>query len=262
MKQHLTIVTICLNDLQGLQETMDSVLNQKKLDFRSVQHLILDGGSVDGSVDYIRSLAAQHAHIAFISESDKGVYDAMNKGLFAADGKYVQFLNSGDRFISETALANFFAISENQPSAKPRMYAFAAVLEKDGKQSPIRSVPHNWVAHAFGVKPHCHQAMFFDTVTSKAMGGYSLDCSFAADFEYIVKLGLVCEVISLKEPLISYKSGGISHNRKSEIPLLLHEIRCRIFQLGRITSKIDLSFVRLLQAYRFLRVVLQRKDWT
>jgi glycosyltransferase involved in cell wall biosynthesis len=87
----LSIITINFNDKSGLKKTMDSVIAQSSKDF---EYIVIDGGSNDGSKELIESHANKLAY--WISEPDKGIYHAMNKGILAAKGEYCQFLNSGD----------------------------------------------------------------------------------------------------------------------------------------------------------------------
>ena len=94
-----TIITINYNNGKELRRTIESVINQS---FRDVEYIIIDGGSTDDSVDIIKQYAE---HIDFwISERDRGVYNAMNKGLGHAHGEYVNFMNSGDSFYSPHVL--------------------------------------------------------------------------------------------------------------------------------------------------------------
>lgn len=90
----LTIVTINRNDAVGLKKTLNSVKCQTSVDF---EHIIIDGASTDGSVEVIKEYAASLEDRAkWISEPDKGIYNAMDKGIGMASGQYLQFLNSGD----------------------------------------------------------------------------------------------------------------------------------------------------------------------
>lgn len=100
----LSIITINLNNREGLQRTIDSVICQT---FRDFEWIVIDGGSTDGS----RELIEQYAdHIAYwVSEPDKGIYNAMNKGIKVAKGEYLQFLNSGDWLYKNTTLGNCFS---------------------------------------------------------------------------------------------------------------------------------------------------------
>lgn len=90
----LSIITINRNNAAGLEKTMKSVLSQSCSDF---EYVVVDGASTDNSVDVIRRFAVQFGNrLKWISEPDKGIYNAMNKGIGMATGDYVQFLNSGD----------------------------------------------------------------------------------------------------------------------------------------------------------------------
>jgi len=91
----LSIVTINYNDLEGLKKTVGSVLSQTSTEF---EYIIIDGGSTDGSAEYIKDIAKKESkvNIKWISEKDKGIYNAQNKGISLSKGDYLQFLNSGD----------------------------------------------------------------------------------------------------------------------------------------------------------------------
>ncbi len=87
----LSIITINFNNADGLIKTIQSVINQSSADF---EYIVIDGGSSDGSKEVIQKYQDKIAY--WISEPDKGIYNAMNKGILAAKGEYLQFLNSGD----------------------------------------------------------------------------------------------------------------------------------------------------------------------
>ena len=90
----ISIITINYNNCEGLRRTIESVVNQTCRDF---EYIIIDGGSTDGSVDVIKRYADNIDY--WVSEPDKGIYNAMNKGIRMATGDYVQILNSGDMFV-------------------------------------------------------------------------------------------------------------------------------------------------------------------
>jgi len=100
----LSIITVNLNNRDGLQKTIDSVVAQT---FKDFEWIVIDGGSTDGSKELIEQYAEHFAY--WVSEPDKGIYNAMNKGIKVARGEYLQFLNSGDWLCDETALERCFA---------------------------------------------------------------------------------------------------------------------------------------------------------
>jgi len=94
-----TIITINYNNKDGLQKTIESVINQT---YSDIEYIIIDGGSTDGSVDTIKQYASKIDY--WISERDKGIYNAMNKGIAQAHGDYLNFMNSGDKFHTPNVL--------------------------------------------------------------------------------------------------------------------------------------------------------------
>lgn len=99
-----SLITINYNNRDGLQKTIDSVVAQT---FRDFEWIVIDGGSTDGSRELIEQFADHFAY--WVSEPDGGIYNAMNKGIDAAHGEYLQFLNSGDWLNAPTTLQEFFA---------------------------------------------------------------------------------------------------------------------------------------------------------
>lgn len=100
----LSIITINYNNAEGLKKTLASVAAQSVTEF---EHVVVDGASTDGSADIIREYAASASYpVRWVSEPDKGIYNAMNKGLRMASGEYVQVLNSGDIYASEHVVAD------------------------------------------------------------------------------------------------------------------------------------------------------------
>ena len=96
----LSIITINYNNLEGLKITIESVLSQSSKEF---EYIIVDGGSNDGSAEFISKCADDERiiKIKWVSEKDKGIYNAMNKGIRMAEGEYLQFLNSGDYLVGK-----------------------------------------------------------------------------------------------------------------------------------------------------------------
>lgn len=103
MSKKITIVTVCFNAELVLEQTMLSVLNQT---YKDIEYLLIDGGSKDGTLDIIKKYSDR---VRWISEPDKGIYDAMNKGIKMASGEWINFMNAGDRFASNDVLEKIFS---------------------------------------------------------------------------------------------------------------------------------------------------------
>lgn len=95
----ISVVTVCYNAAETIEGTMLSVINQT---YKNIEYIIIDGGSTDGTVDIIRKYADRIAY--WVSEPDKGIYDAMNKGIKVATGEWINFMNAGDRYAANDTL--------------------------------------------------------------------------------------------------------------------------------------------------------------
>lgn len=104
----ISVVTVCYNAVDCIEETMLSVLDQT---YPNIEYIVIDGGSSDGTADIIRKYADRLAY--WVSEPDKGIYDAMNKGIVAATGDYINFMNAGDRFADDSTLSRFVPCIDN-----------------------------------------------------------------------------------------------------------------------------------------------------
>ena len=107
----ISIITVCYNVAEELRLTMNSVLKQG---YSNIEYIVIDGGSSDRSRDVIKSfvepISELGGELKWLSESDNGIYDAMNKGLDRATGDWVLFMNAGDSFASESVLNDVFSI--------------------------------------------------------------------------------------------------------------------------------------------------------
>lgn len=103
MVKKITVVTVCFNAEKVLEQTMLSVLSQT---YKDIEYLVIDGGSKDGTLDIIKKYSDK---VKWISEPDKGIYDAMNKAIKMASGEWINFMNAGDCFASIDVLENVFS---------------------------------------------------------------------------------------------------------------------------------------------------------
>ena len=100
----LSIITINRNNAAGLEKTMLSVAAQT---CKEIEYIVVDGASTDESVEVVKKLEPQFAHLRWVSEPDSGIYDAMNKGIRMASGYYIQILNSGDCLAAAAVFPSF-----------------------------------------------------------------------------------------------------------------------------------------------------------
>jgi glycosyltransferase involved in cell wall biosynthesis len=148
MGPKISVVTVVYNGEAEIEQTVLSVLRQK---YRNIEYVLIDGQSTDGTMMLLEKYRNQVS--ALISEKDKGIYDAMNKGVSYCSGDWIIFLNSGDRFLSDDALSFFDKPIDSRADilygdALVQYHTFQKILPKE----PIENI---WKG-----MPFCHQATF------------------------------------------------------------------------------------------------------
>lgn len=174
-------ITICWNNLEGLQRSVDSLLAQSYTNWECV---IIDGDSKDGTKSYLESLLAQHSNIKGVSEPDKGIYDAMNKGLERmTECDYFCFLNSGDALFEGNTL-DLLNQRLNLEGVKDPSIVYGHTCEffADGKENIKRANTN--IDLGKGMFCH-HQSMFFHY--RYAALRYDVGYKLSADYDYIVR---------------------------------------------------------------------------
>lgn len=172
----ISVVTVCYNAVSEIEETMLSVLNQT---YPGVEYIVIDGGSTDGTVDIIKKYADRLAF--WISEPDKGIFDAMNKGALHATGEYINYMNAGDRFFDQNVITD---VIETLPTPVQPDVVYGDWLEKypDGYV-----ISHAKIENLKFTMALCHQAIFVKTSIMRSRP-FDLTFKFAADFNLLYQL--------------------------------------------------------------------------
>ena len=201
----LSIVTICYNNLNGLKATISSIDYQTP-----IQHIIIDGHSADGTVEYLSSLDNQK--ITWISEPDKGIYDAMNKGLNMAKGDYVIFMNAGDLFYNTHTIASISDILRNEEP--DILYGEAMYIDSHGNHLGLRSdittrqIPYtlHWRDMTGGMLV-CHQSF----IVRRSLAPPYIMNNLSADIDWQIKcLKSAVKARYYNQPICQYLIGGTS----------------------------------------------------
>lgn len=199
----LSIITVNLNNKGGLQKTIDSIVSQT---FKDFEWIVIDGGSTDGSKELIERFSN---HMSFgVSEPDKGIYNAMNKGIKVAKGEYVNFMNSGDCFAKDTVLEEIF----KNPHSADVLYGYMTRDTIDGEyvNLPLMKKKLTWMDFYYDGLPH--QSSFIKKQLFEKYGYYDEDLKAVSDWVFFVKLfvynHVTYEFIPLK--ISVYLSGGVS----------------------------------------------------
>jgi len=175
----VSIITVVYNAEEFLEETILSVLNQ---DYKNIEYIIIDGGSTDLTLDIIKKY---HEKIdIFVSEDDKGIFDAMNKGIGLANGEWLNFLNAGDLFFGNEVLTKIFEKKRTDTLflyGKVNYYSIEYYRNRSlGKKVSIRDFQTSF--------PICHQSMFFNKEIFNYFGRYDLSYKVTADYDLVIKI--------------------------------------------------------------------------
>lgn len=210
----LSVITVNLNNKEGLLNTINSVVGQI---YRDYEYIIIDGGSNDGSVDVIREYEDRISY--WVSEKDKGIYNAMNKAIDLVTGEYCIFMNSGDTFYSFDTLTEVFA-------QHPEEYIICGdtyTVEK------IKEAPEEITFEYLFSNSICHQCAFIKT---ELMAKYKYDEKYriVADRKFFLQALILenCSYRKLPITVVNYDIEGFSANNpvrsKLEYEAVLEEL--------------------------------------
>ena len=171
----VTIVTVCYNAESDIESTLLSVLGQT---YRNIEYIVVDGGSTDGTCDIIRNYSDRID--CFVSEPDRGVYDAMNKAAAMAKGEWILFMNSGDSFYSPNTVSDAFERDIDGDTGV--LYGDTIYSERD-RQTLVR----HGDLRVHSVMPACHQSIFCRTRLLKE-NPFNLKYKYAADYDFFYRL--------------------------------------------------------------------------
>ena len=201
MRKSISIVTINLNNKIGLEKTVQSVLSQT---YPLIEYIIIDGGSEDGSFEYLKSVKASIQY--FISEKDNGIYDAMNRAIEKAHGKWCIFLNAGDYFRSNESLARIF--SEAESETETDLFVFANYNEFDKTIKTYPKKISRYFLYRNGIN---HQGQLWKTDVIKKYLPFDLNYKILADQELLLRAFSSGITIKTSSSVgIVYKDMGLS----------------------------------------------------
>ncbi len=204
----VTVITIVYNNVTDIERTILSVINQS---YKNIEYIIIDGASTDGTLAIIKQYESKISN--WISEKDKGIYDAMNKGLAIAKGDYVLFMNSGDEIYNRSTVERIF---ESIPDADI-YYGETEMYDKNweslGRRRHEAPDKFNWRSFKFGMSVS-HQAIY---IKKEITVPYDEHYQLSADVDWIIKAAKKAK-LTVKVPgyVAKYLVGGISKKRQRE----------------------------------------------
>lgn len=202
-----SVVTVSYNSARTIRETIESVLEQS---YPNIEYIVVDGESVDGTVDIVKAYGRRIS--TFISEPDKGIYDAMNKGVRAATGDVVCMLNSDDVYASPSSVAQL--VERMESTGSDTVFADLVLVDPKDVTRIVRyydSSRFHPELLRYGWMP-AHPTFLAKRALYQTWGLYSLDYRIAADFEMMVRLfySAGASYAYLPEVVVRMRAGGAS----------------------------------------------------
>ena len=222
----ISIITATFNSAKTLKDTIQSVLRQTNKDF---EYLIVDGGSTDETIDIVKSYESEFSgRLKWVSEKDKGIYDAMNKGIKMASGDVVGILNSDDYFTSDDILQTVADAFKRQEI--DAIYGDIHFIRDGNPKKCIRYYSSRmfrpfWLR--FGFMP-AHPSFYCKREVFEKAGLYSLDYKIGADYEMMVRLFKKYRIMSqyINKDFVTMRTGGASNNNvRSRITLINEDVK-------------------------------------
>ena len=230
---YYSVITICFNDFSGLKATYESLISQDFFDF---EWIVIDGGSADGTKEFLEHLVCSFS-FQWVSERDKGIYNAMNKGLQMTSGRYLFFMNSNDRFHNSGVMSQVATVINDSLENVGIVYGDSIDLLEDGRKfyRPARNIGFL----KFGMVAH-HQSMVF---SSRAVGTllYNEEFKYSSDYQFIGEVVNACreqgaKIIKIETPVSSFSLGG-AHQINRKIGMTeAYYIRKRVLGIPTIFS--------------------------
>jgi glycosyltransferase involved in cell wall biosynthesis len=202
----VSVITAVRNGASAIAPTLRSVFDQR---FPALEHVIVDGASTDGTVEIVRR--EKRTVGAVISERDSGVYDAFNKGLAAATGDLIGFLNAGDRYVDERAIDRLATAIE--ASKADAVFADVAFVDAEtgAVQRRFRSTAFSPARISYGYMP-AHPTLFVRRAVFERFGEFDPSFKIAGDFEFVARAfgrgGI--SFVYVPETLVYMEPGGLS----------------------------------------------------
>ncbi|MEN8265064.1 MAG: glycosyltransferase family 2 protein [Nitrospirota bacterium] len=240
-KPLVSIVTIVFNGEKTLEKTIQSVLGQT---YENIEHIIIDGGSTDGTLKIIRQYNDKIAY--WLSEPDNGIYDAMNKGVSLATGEWINFMNVGDTFYEPDTVKKVFSSNYGKADI---IYGNNEIIY-GSELSVIRKaldITELWKGMIVN-----HQSMFVKTSLMQKHP-FNLDYKIGADYNFIYSAYMdKCEFCKIETVISSTAHGGYSD--LNVIPNIKEQ--WMIVRRHNASFKIDLYYIWLI-LYAFIKNIMK-----
>lgn len=203
----VSIITVSFNSVKTIEDTINSVLSQ---DFPEIEYIVVDGGSSDGTVNIIEKY--QNRIVRWVSEKDRGMYDAMNKGIAMATGDVIGILNSDDVYMNTHVISDLMALMERQKAKV--VFADLILVDQADDKKVLRYYDSGYFhpdKFKYGWMP-AHPTVFVKRELYEAVGRFSTTYQIAADYEMLIRILAIqkARYAYLPKAVVRMRSGGAS----------------------------------------------------
>ncbi|GGI28101.1 glycosyltransferase family 2 protein [Pedobacter mendelii] len=204
----LSVITIVYNNVRDIERTINSVINQT---FKDIEYLVIDGASNDGTLEVVQKYKNQISKI--VSEPDKGIYDAMNKGLALAKGDYILFMNSGDEIYDEHTVEEIFDSSPGADIYYGETEMYNDKWESLGRRRHEAPESFDWKSFRYGMNVS-HQAIY---IKRSIIVPYDIKYKYSSDIDWIIKAAKKSSnIVNVHRYVAKYLVGGMSKKKHHE----------------------------------------------
>lgn len=219
----LSVITVVYNNAADIERTLLSVINQT---YPHIEYIVIDGASTDGTLQIIEKY--NDKIVRLVSEPDKGIYDAMNKGLALATGDYVIFINSADEFYSTETVGNVFATAPDADIYYGETEMIGANNESLGQRRHKAPENFTWRDFKYGMSIS-HQAIYIKRSLVKP---YNPKYQLSADIDWILDAAKKARrIVNVHQYVAKYKVGGMSKHKHRQSLLERFDIMKRHYGL-------------------------------
>lgn len=251
----VSIITVVLNAKSTIEDTINSVLGQT---YKNIEYIVIDGGSTDGSLDIVNKYKDRISKI--VSEPDKGIYDGMNKGILAATGDIIGFLNADDMFYNNFVIQSI--VSAFASEAIDCVYGNLVYVDRQD----IAYVTRRWKSQEFceGLFAKswtpAHPTFYCRKTCYEKYGLYRTDFRIAADVELMYRFLQKNRVRSkyFNADIVRMRDAGVSNRGIKSTIIITREMKRAIIENGGQFNLIKYLFFKFLKLSEFFKIYGKR----
>lgn len=248
----VSIITVTFNSGEYVNDCLESVKLQK---YKNIEHIIIDGGSTDNTLHTVKS--KYNNLMTIVSERDRGIYDAMNKGISLSTGEIVGFLNSDDFYINNQVISTVVKEFQNDSSLKA-CYSDLIYVDRFDTSRVIRYIKSNTFKAGLFCKGWCppHPTFFVQKSVYESYGKFDLSFSLASDFDLMMRFLEKKKIKSkyIPEVWVKMRMGGVTNKNLKNIWLqnkeIIHSFNKNHLSVNLLKFLISKTILRIVQFFK------------